>query len=380
MTRRDPPDPRAVSDERLPFFAPRFWLGATAASLGAWIGFGLLFTGFQYFDLKRTGNPQSFMTVVASAAPFWIAWAVLSPFALRWAQRWPFARRCFWRSAAMQILGGTLTVMMALAIMALVTGMLQPNRWEDPRALLSQLVFFGIAPGILIYAATAGVGSSLEYARRLRCQTLRAVRIDAELHRARLEALLHQLQPHFVFNTLHAIASLVRKEETRSAIEMISRLGELLRRTLRCGPGDEVALSEELDLVEQYLDIERVRLGDRLGIRFDIDPAAACAHVPVLLLLPIVENAVRHGIAPVTRACQLSISARIHSGRLSLCVENDGAPLEPSKGPGEGVGLDNSRRRLETLFGSGFSIDLESAEPGARTRIEIPLREGEATE
>jgi LytS/YehU family sensor histidine kinase len=198
-------------------------------------------------------------------------------------------------------------------------------------------------------------------------------RLSEQLSSARFAALQAQLNPHFLFNTLNTIAEMVH-EDADKADAMIAGLSDLLRRTLDLGNTQAIPLRDELDLVSRYLDIQRSRFGDRLQVTLTIDAAAAEARVPPLLLQPIVENAIRHGLAARLDAGRIDLEAYVHDDTLRLVVTDDGSGEtgEVIAGP-ERLGLGNTRARLEALYGGRATLDLSPvAGRGARVTIHIP--------
>ncbi|NIR44315.1 MAG: hypothetical protein GWN99_00135 [Gemmatimonadetes bacterium] len=230
--------------------------------------------------------------------------------------------------------------------------------------------------GIGIYWVVFAVTHALRYYEEFRERELRASQLEAQLAQAQLQALRMQLNPHFLFNALNSIAVLM-DHDPEGARAMLYRLSDLLNSTLRHGGSHEVPLSEELEHLESYLAIEEKRFRDRLNVSYDIDPETLDCAVPFLLLQPLVENALRHGIAPRTGPGHVAISARREDGRLSLSVRDDGPGLAPgSERPVEGgVGLSNTEARLQKLYGADHSLVFERPEAGGlEVRIEIPAR------
>jgi LytS/YehU family sensor histidine kinase len=225
---------------------------------------------------------------------------------------------------------------------------------------------------VLIYFAILGLVYAIEYYRRYVRGTVHASRLEAELAKAQLQTLRTQLQPHFLFNTLHAISSLM-DEDVRAARRMIARLADLLRTTLETGEQQEVSLLRELETLQLYLDIERERFSDRLRIELDVRPDVLEARVPSLLLQPLVENAVRHGIAPLQRGGRITVSAAREAGSLLLTVEDDGAGALSDAVPREGVGLRNTRARLARLYPETHDLTIDRPSAGGfRVQVEIP--------
>lgn len=209
---------------------------------------------------------------------------------------------------------------------------------------------------------------SLELERR------RADRAEASAQSARLKALQAQLEPHFLFNTLNGISSLVAEGRNDSATAMIARLSDFLRLTLQTAGTPEITLANEMIFVRQYLDIQKLRFGDRLRFEFAIAPQAMDALVPALLLQPLVENAVRHGILPRASGGRVIVSARTLDGRLLLDVDDDGPGIQRSAAPSSGLGLSNTATRLTELYGglAEFAVGRSKA-GGAGVAIRIPL-------
>jgi two-component system, LytTR family, sensor kinase len=218
----------------------------------------------------------------------------------------------------------------------------------------------------------------IKHYRQLQEQTARTLKAEALAHQAQLQALRYQLNPHFLFNTLNAISTLVAQQENAAANRMLSRLSDFLRLTLESSDAHEVPLSVELDFVKRYLEIEQVRLGDRLEVKFNISPEALSVPVPNLILQPLVENAIRHSIAPRESGGRLEIEARCTEGLLQLEVRDDGPVLTGELSLlYQGVGLSNTQARLAQLYGSSHAFELQAADVGGlAVIIRLPLREG----
>jgi two-component system, LytTR family, sensor kinase len=232
----------------------------------------------------------------------------------------------------------------------------------------------------LAYFAILGFGHALDSARRLRERELRAAALESQLARAQLDALRMQLHPHFLFNTLHSIALLVREEDNRAAVRMIAQLGDMLRQILKTPPAHEVTLEKELALTALYLEIETVRFSDRLRVSWHVDDEVRGALVPSLILQPLIENALRHGISQRSAAGDLDISASRQDGSLRLVVADDGPGLPAGFDLARtgGIGLANVRARLGQLYGGGARVSVTggAASHGGGVRVELvmPLR------
>lgn len=215
----------------------------------------------------------------------------------------------------------------------------------------------------------------IKHYRELQTQTERALQAEALAQQAQLQALRYQINPHFLFNTLNAVSTLVAQNETAAANRMIARLSEFLRLTLDGSDAQEVLLAAELDYVQRYLDIEQVRMGDRLRVRYKIAPEAQAVLVPVMILQPLVENAIRHSIAPRETGGRIEIVAHCTKEFLHLEVRDDGAitaaeiaTLQPC------IGLTNTRARLQQLYGATHQFQLTAAPTGGLVvQLELPL-------
>jgi signal transduction histidine kinase len=230
--------------------------------------------------------------------------------------------------------------------------------------------------GLLFYAATSSVGVAMDYQRKLREREVAASRLEAQLVEARLNALRMQLQPHFLFNALNTVSMLVRQGDASTAVRVVARLSDLLRYVLDGATGALVPLRTEVDFVARYLEIEQLRFGDRLDVRIDVDDDAADLPVPGLLLQPVVENAIRHGIAARAAAGCVTLDARILAGRLIIRLRDDGPGFDGNGHPeGPGIGLRNTRARLRYLYGEAAELRTGSVDGrGAEVTIALPLR------
>jgi signal transduction histidine kinase len=250
--------------------------------------------------------------------------------------------------------------------------------WIDGEALTIP-GFSSLIGGALFYTFIPMAWSVLyfgvKYYEDVQAERERALVAEGQAHRARLQALRYQLNPHFLFNTLNAVSTLIVERENDDAERMVARLSDFLRLTLECDSDVEVPMADELDFARRYLDIEQIRFGDRLTVHEDVEPAALSARVPPLLLQPLVENAVQHGIMPREDGGTLRIEARHVADRLLLRVVDDG-PGPPSDADTKGgVGLSNTKARLESLYGDAHRFALQRADGGGCVvRVELPFR------
>jgi sensor histidine kinase YesM len=223
-----------------------------------------------------------------------------------------------------------------------------------------------------IFCAVALAWHAMRHSRDLREKQVMAAELETHLRDARLHALRSQLNPHFLFNTLHSIAELVH-EDPGLAEQLILRLGELLRKVLSSTDQREVALAEEIEFIKGYLDIEQMRLGDRLKIEWDVAQDVLCLNVPSLLLQPLVENAVQHGIASSQGSGTVLIRARREDGFLQLQVRDTGPGLHhKDRAVNMGIGLANTEARLQTIFGGRQRFELTN-DHGLSVSVSLPM-------
>jgi len=227
---------------------------------------------------------------------------------------------------------------------------------------------------LMTYAAIVGLSYALGYYRESQARALKAANLEARLMEARLKTLEAELHPHFLFNTLHAISTLVHSDP-EAADRMISRLSDLLRLTFDRSGANEIPLKEELEFLQKYLEIEQIRFHDRLSVHFDIDPDALHAEVPRMILQPLVENAIKHGIAPRSGNGMVRISAMRHDQGIWIEVRDNGVGLDTHARArfNDGVGLSNTRARLECLYGAAHRLEFAEGEGGLTVRMLIPV-------
>ena len=311
------------------------------------------------------------------AVPAWAVWALLTPVVFAVGARFPLERGKLRRVLPVHLVAALAIVSAwALAVSAIGMGLGWPaaggHTWGT---MVERYLPRRLHVNLLIYGALVGVYHALEYHRRLHEREAAAAELRTRLAQAQLQSLRTQLQPHFLFNTLNAVSVLALKGETQSVVRMLSRLSELLRLTLDGAPGQEVSLRRELAMLERYVDIERVRFPDRLEVRVDAAPDTHDALVPSLLLQPLVENAIRHGIAQTVGAGRVHVRAERRGGRLWMEVRDTGPGFPPADGRREGIGLANVRARLACLYGDEGRFTLENApEGGAVVTVEVPFR------
>jgi two-component system, LytTR family, sensor kinase len=330
---------------------------------GAWTAVALLFAIQMHFQTAGSAEPRSWSWILAWQLTGWWSWALFTAPACAFAA-WAIRIR---RPAVVIAAHIPMALITAVACAGFEGGLKWAlGLWRTPHTFLTGVVDgIGIwwTFNVLVYAMIAG----LYYAWR-------TVRLETQLVQARLDALVGQLQPHFLFNTLHTISAFVL-EDPKQANRMIARLSELLRQSFNRERGPLVTLEEELELLDHYVAIQEARFGDRLRVTFRVDPGAASAVVPTLLLQPLVENAIRHGVVPNGSVAEISIAAVREGDRLHLEVRDNGPGLNGNSSGG-GLGLANTRARLQELYGPSHRFELTNAPPpaarGALAVIDIP--------
>lgn len=284
----------------------------------------------------------------------------------------------WWLRLPVHALGWAIIALVHTALAASLAARLVPGLHGDaPFMTIADHLLSTILPGdLLAYAAVTGFALASEYRRRWQTGQDEAQALEAKLSKAQLEALKMQLHPHFLFNSLHALGVLVRKRDTRGALRMLIGLSDLLRITLDNAGKQVVPLRQELSFLDRYLRVEQVRFGDLLEIERVIDQSVLDAIVPSLALQPLLENAIRHGIAPRDAPGSIRLTARrTENGRLRLEVADNGVGLAEDSAEISGMGLANVRARLDQLYGSRHRFEISDREdrPGVVAAIEIPL-------
>lgn len=229
---------------------------------------------------------------------------------------------------------------------------------------------------LYVLLSWSGLYFGIKFSRQLREQKLAALKAQAMAHEAQLKMLRYQLNPHFLFNTLNAISTLVLDHRNDTANGMVSSLSAFLRYSLDSDPVQRVSLAQEIDATNLYLGIEQLRFGERLRVHTDVEPAARDALVPSLVLQPLIENAVKYAVSKREEGGTIEIDARQRDGKLAIVVRDDGPGCTDfgKRGNGHGVGLANTRERLQVLYGDGQRFELSNREPhGLEIRIELPF-------
>jgi two-component system LytT family sensor kinase len=356
-----------------------YWIAAI------WCGLGL-FHATQNVVLMRAEEMQHewvklFLTLLLS----WLPWALATPLVMQTARRYPLpparSLTAWLRHAALLILIG----LVASAWMAGLTEVLNPWTPAKPPGPFVDLwlaKFYGqLLSSLILYCCILMATYMLDSGERLARQEAQAARLAEQLTKAELAALRHQVEPHFVFNALNGVAGLVRTGQNERAVEMIARLSDFMRHLVQDSGRQEVPLAEELKFAQMYLDIQSARFADRLQVKIDVATDTGRAIVPSLILQPIVENAVKHGIAARVQGGAIEIRVARADGTLTLSVYNDGPRLPANweaqgEASGAAIGLSNVRSRLRGLYGNGATLKVgNEGQRGVSVSISMPFRE-----
>ncbi|MGE0130646.1 MAG: sensor histidine kinase [Blastocatellales bacterium] len=345
---------------------------------GAWTLPGLYFAIQVYLQHAYESRPITLTQALLRGVVFWLLWVVSSPLILWLARTFPIPRKEWLDGLLFHMPAGFIFSFAHLLLYVVISTRLGGGEWPGSlSALLAEFqpVFLSsFAWWSLIYWTILLASYAFDYYQRYQEGQLKASQLEAQLAQSQLAALKMQLHPHFLFNTLHSISALMR-DDVEAADQMIARLGEFLRMTLRNSGEQETTLEQELKFLECYLDIEKLRFQDRLTAQMEIEPAAMEARVPNLFLQPIVENAIRHGIAQQTAAGVITIRAFSKNGRLQIEVRDNGPGLSVNGNGSGGVGLANTRSRLRQLYGDEHHFGMmNAAEGGLVVTLEIPFQ------
>jgi hypothetical protein len=341
--------------------APSFW----PLQIGGWTFYGLA-QAISYIPFRHMREGVDYR-VAFLGSTFLASFVLYACCHFLWRRSTPLTSALLFSLGLSYILGFLCTAVSALIALHLV----------EPQTHISwPLVASEAFEGAIILVAWSGLYFGIKYYGTVEVQRARLLESEAAAREAQLQALRYQLQPHFLFNTLNAISSLVVSKQPERATEMIAKLAALLRNTLSVPEVHLVTLRDELAVTEEYLSIEQIRFGPRLSVSLRVTPEAFEAQVPRFLLQPIVENAIRHGIARCPNGGEVSITASVIEGQLRIDIENDRAEGAPhSIEQGNGLGLANTRTRLEKLYGARGSVTVNTAgNHPYRVSLQFPVR------
>jgi two-component system, LytTR family, sensor kinase len=341
-----------------------------------WLVPGVLTASQAYLLFAVKNENITLAQALLAKLPPWQVWALATPILLWIRARFPFDR-ARWSTGLLLhalLLAAVCTTEVALGHSFGRLAGLKPYLDNSLGHIFLPLLIKSAFFDLFIYCAVMATAFGLEYQARYREAALRQSQLEGKLVEAHLEALKMQLRPHFLFNTLNSISTLTRKGDSTGAVKMIDGLGELLRRSLNSARVELVPLELELDFIRRYLDIATTRFSDRLRTVIELDPAVRRAKVPNLLLQPLVENAIEHGIAPrIAGGCLEVVAGLFDEGRqLRIEIRDDGVGLSGSQR--RGVGLTHVRERLAQLYPERHRFALEPRQPsGVIAVVELPL-------
>jgi two-component system LytT family sensor kinase len=348
---------------------------------GAWTGYGVLSAWQTHYWYSFTGTPVNWPDSLRYEVPYGWLWALCTPFVLWLARRFRIERNHWVRNLTIHVL--VMTILIATIKTVYDATVMPPTSAfrEFTWSRWIRSIEYTFDTGTLIYWVVILVEHSLVYYRRYQQSLVNASNLQAQLAQAQLRALKMQLHPHFLFNTLHTIAALVQ-EDPDLAERTIARLSELLRMFLANSTVHEVPLGEELRILDLYLEIERTRFEDRLSVHFDVPPELREAMVPNLILQPLVENSIRHGLGKRSAPGWIAVSAENYGETLVLRIVDNGVGLGGGSHSNQtGLGLAITRDRLESLYGQRQSLALRDVlTGGTEARITLPFRKHEMTD
>jgi sensor histidine kinase YesM len=347
-----------------------------------WILLALLFSDLVYFSNLQGDRPRPFeLKRIFLAQGIIYSWAILSPLIIFFAKRFRLGKRNWWRLLPAHLVAAVVFLLLHTAIHIIFIKIVNPA-WVPPSGdflvAILRLTIIRWAPDLPTYCFLLSSIYVVDFYRRFQAEKLKSSELKAALATSQLNALKMQIHPHFLFNTLNSISALMH-EDVKAADKMVARLGDFLRMTLENSGDREVSLKQEIDFVGHYLEIESVRFQDRLVVKMNIDPETLAARVPNLILQPIVENAIKHGISQQESVESLIISSKRHEDRLQIRIEDSGPGLQPSNENGKGsktggIGLANTRARLAHLYAENYRFEIKNAVPhGVIVTLEIPF-------
>lgn len=356
------------------------------SSKSRWLWIAAVYSGVALFDATQTvvvmhaeGMHHAWNYLFLTITLEWLPWALATPVLIRLGRKYPPSR---WKRLSTWGVHGAACAGIGLVSSVWTAWMeMMLNPWAlSPRpgsflSLLAKNFSSGILYYIILYALVLLVGCMLDSREQFARQEAESARLNEQLMKVQLEALRRQIEPHFLFNTLNSIAGLVREKNNDVAIGMIVELSDFLRHVVNASDQQQVPLSEELAFTQKYLDIQKIRFADRLQFSVEVPPELFSARVPILILQPMVENAVKHGVAKRVHGGSIRIAAGSNHGTLRLSVYNDGPGLPPAWEENHpGIGVSNVHTRLKNLYGTSFEFHLRNCNSdGVEASLSLPL-------
>ncbi len=347
--------------------------------VAVWTGVGLINASQTVFPMRALGMHHDWVTLFATLMLVWVPWALATPLVIRLGRRYPPARTTRPVGWAAHLLTMTAIGLVYAAGSAGLEVLLNPWAQRPPPGPFLSLwlprFYYGQLTSVVLYAFILTIDYVFESRSRIASQQIEAVRLSEQLSKAQVEALRRQMEPHFMFNSLNAISGLVRDNRNDAAVDMIVALSEFLRRAAEDSNRPQVVLEQEVAHLRQYLEIQQARFAERLQVTLDIPSELLSAQVPSLVLQPLVENAIKHGIAKRAQGGTIQVAAHRSQGRLCLIVGNDGPALPADwETKRSGIGISNLRTRLQIMYGTGFELSLRNQDTGGvRASVTFPL-------
>lgn len=350
--------------------------------VAVWALLGVLYAAPIYFEVRAEQHGHTAWRIFSWGMLTWLAWAPLTPAMIWFARKYSLVGEAWKRNLLVHPPAFLLISTLHTAAATAIALSIEPfdNMGSSPKTFWAR--FPARIPGslgsdLLVYGAVLGVFYALDYYRKYREREFLASRLEAQLAQAQLDSLRMQLHPHFLFNTLNSIVGLVRDNKNNAAVNMLVGLSDLLRHTLDHSARHEVELREEINLIKLYLSIQEMRFSDRLRIELDIDPRTTKALVPNLILQPLTENALRHGIGRSANSGLVGIRSAVEDGHLRLTVYDEGAglPEDWQLNGSAGIGLANTAARLQQLYDDDHQFDIRNRDGGGvEVVIVMPFR------
>ena len=351
-----------------------FWIA------GLWTGLGVLGATQDVFAMRFEGMHHSWVRLFLALTFAWLPWALATPAVIHLGRKYPIA----WKPLQTWLihLGTIIAINLAASAWAAALDVLlqpwMPDFQSHPFLVTWPLKFFGgLLPALILYTVILTVTYVLDSRAKAAAHQTNTARLNEQLSVAQLNALQRQIEPHFIFNTLNSISGLVREHKNDAAVSMIVALSDFLRRVASSSNDAQVRLAQEIEFLEKYLQIQEARFAGRLKLVLQIPDELREARVPSLILQPLVENAIKHGIAKRAQGGEVHVAAERSDGMLHLSVYNDGPLLDrDERALKDGIGLANLRTRLKLLYGSAFELRLENyGITGVQVSVALPYCE-----
>ncbi len=345
-----------------------------------WCAGGLFDASQTVLIMHAEGRHHPWPPLFATELASWLPWALATPLVVALARRYPIVRGISVRTLCVHLAAFAAISAVAETWSAWLQVLFNPwdnRRWPTFIDTWSTTLIFQALTFFIAYALILTVTYVVDARESIARQTTETARLNEELSRAQLATLRRQMEPHFMYNTLNSIAGLVRDQRGDAAVSMIVGLSEFLRRASEDSHRSQVTLAEEVEYLQRYLDIQKVRFGERLQVSVDIPTELLHAQVPNLLLQPLVENAIKHGIAKRVAGGTVRVAGTCQNGKLCLSVYNDGPSLFADlQATHTGVGIGNLRTRLQILHGDDSGLQLRRADAGGvEVVVTLPFTE-----